>query len=444
MKLSKYNYFTYNSKNELLLLNTCLGKDSLIKVPSSISKKIETVLSGNEKIETLPSNILNQLTDYGYIVSEEYNETDKLKNIYINYVSDSRLHLTIIPTEQCNFRCKYCYESFPDNTMNYTVQKSIVKFLEKNMYKYSSLHVSWFGGEPLLAIETIEQLSKEFKRICGFYKKTYSATITTNGYLLDANMMKRLINCNVVYFQITIDGTKEIHDIQRPHKDSSCSTYDQIINNLMQIKNKIKSRMFRITIRSNFSKLYVDRIDNYLKIFYSLFGDDKRFMFFVRPVMDWGGDKIDDFKTNLIEEKFYDNIYEKIISSNCKLDFIYDEFLVNAGGLCEAGKKNYYIINADGGIYKCTCFFQEYPEMKIGELLENGTMDINKEKECLWLCGMQSCKSDCFYAPICLKEPCAAVKVIKEKKNKCPLEKQSLSKVLQLLDKNNVLRSIEL
>ena len=115
--------------------------------------------------------------------------------------------------------------------------------------------------------------------------RPFTASMTTNGFLLDIDNFKKLLKCNVIYYQITIDGTKDIHDIQRPHSELKISTYDRIINNLKHIKDEIRSGMFKITIRSNFSRFHLNRIDEYKQTFYKLFGDDKRFQFFVRPVM---------------------------------------------------------------------------------------------------------------------------------------------------------------
>ena len=33
-------------------------------------------------------------------------------NIIADALTTRRLHLILLPTEQCNFRCKYCYEDF--------------------------------------------------------------------------------------------------------------------------------------------------------------------------------------------------------------------------------------------------------------------------------------------------------------------------------------------
>lgn len=153
--------------------------------------------------------------------------------------------------------------------------------------------------------------------------------------------------------------------------------------------------MFKITIRSNFSRFHLNRIDEYKQAFYNLFGDDKRFQFFVRPVMDWGGDSINNFKDNLVDNKELNDFYDKLMSSDYKLNYIYDDLIDVGGGVCYAGKKNTYLIKTNGDIYKCTCHFQNCPKAKIGVLSSNGNMDISNDQN-KWLCNFLECNNDCF------------------------------------------------
>lgn len=444
MKLSKFNFYTTNTKGELLLFNTLVGTKSFIKIHKTSSNMIEDVLKRKCKLEDVPNECLKILREYGYVIEDDVNEDDYINKIYVDKVADSKLELTLLSTEQCNFRCRYCYESFPDRVMTADVQEAILKYIRRNIGKYSSLHISWFGGEPLLELNTIEYLSENIKKICAHYKKPYSASMTTNGYLLDLETFKRLLNCNLIYYQITIDGTKDIHDYQRPHVKDKMSTYDKVISNLIDIKSEIKNNNFRVTLRSNFSKLHFNRIDEYKKSLFEIFGNDKRFQFFVRPVMDWGGETIDNFKDKLIDSCSIKTMYDNIMSSDVRLNFIYDDFLESAGGMCEAAKKNSYVINTDGSIYKCTCDFDNQSEAKIGKISKNGEFILDESRVAAWLCNMSNCNENCFYAPICLRDACPAIRVLhKSNTKKCPLEKRELSKILQLLDiENNMFKEI--
>lgn len=438
MKLSKFNFYTKNKNNELLLFNTLQGTQSFLKIPAQKADSVSDYLSGNNATQSIDENILDELQKNGYVIADSINEDAKLRSVYLKSIADSELLLTIIPTEKCNFRCKYCYESFPERDMNKEMQRAVILYLQKNIRKYTSLHIAWFGGEPLLAIDIIEEMSEEIKNLCRFYKIPFTASITTNGYLLDTENFKRLLRCNVLYYQITIDGTKQIHDCQRPHETDKGSTYDVIIENLKAIRDNVYERLFRITIRSNFSKLHSNRIAEYKESFFNWFGDDKRFQFLIRPVMDWGGNAVDNFRDQLIDKTGVKQIYNEVMSAKNKLPYIYEDFLNNAGSVCEAGKKNSYIITPNGNIYKCTCNFDDCPEAKIGQLDACGNMRIDENAADQWLCSFSNCNLDCIYAPICLREACSANRVLHGNRNiKCPIEKNNLVETLLLLDSQN-------
>lgn len=105
---------------------------------------------------------------------------------------DKLLHLIILPTEQCNFRCKYCYEDFKIGNMSKEKQDAIILFLRKNIKNYTAISLDWFGGEPLLAMDAIEYISKHALEICRIAKKPLISSMTTNGYFLDCATFEKL------------------------------------------------------------------------------------------------------------------------------------------------------------------------------------------------------------------------------------------------------------
>ena len=99
------------------------------------------------------------------------------------------------------------------------------------------LVITWYGGEPLLAIEPIEELTYKFKEICKQFNIEYSASIITNGYLLTESVCDMLLELDITDAQITLDGNAKIHNSRRPLANGG-NTYDTIINNLEKIHGK--------------------------------------------------------------------------------------------------------------------------------------------------------------------------------------------------------------
>ena len=82
---------------------------------------------------------------------------------------DWKGHLSsVVFTGGCNFRCPYCFEKdvlrpgkMTDSTVN-----DIYKFIEKEMSHLEAVNITWYGGEPLLEMETICTLSKRLIELC--------------------------------------------------------------------------------------------------------------------------------------------------------------------------------------------------------------------------------------------------------------------------------------
>lgn len=64
---------------------------------------------------------------------------------------DKHLNVLVIPTNQCNLRCAYCFhhdEGYSDKIMDLN---TLEHFLKITVPYYSSIHIIWHGGEPTLA-----------------------------------------------------------------------------------------------------------------------------------------------------------------------------------------------------------------------------------------------------------------------------------------------------
>ena len=74
MKLSKYNYYTRNDNQELLLFNTLNGTKSFLKVSRENASAAEAFLSGKGEKSGLSSSLYDELVRWGYVIPEELDE----------------------------------------------------------------------------------------------------------------------------------------------------------------------------------------------------------------------------------------------------------------------------------------------------------------------------------------------------------------------------------
>ena len=109
---------------------------------------------------------------------------------------------------------------------------AICREVQEAAERKKNIHISWYGGEPLLAKDAVWDLSKQFLKSCETFGAYYSATIITNGYLIDDETVENFLKYKIVKVQITIDGPPDIHNKRRKLKNDSKPTFDVILKNV--------------------------------------------------------------------------------------------------------------------------------------------------------------------------------------------------------------------
>lgn len=435
-KKSMFNNIIDNG-NELRLYNSLNGANSLILVESSKYNDVKNIFNDHSKY--LDSELFSLLLKHGYFVPDYIDEEVLRERNLSHVVNQTKLHLVIMPTEECNFRCSYCYETHEKGKMTCEVQDSIIKFVRKNIKDYTGLNVGWFGGEPLEAIDVIRYLSKEFIKICDTARKPFRAGMTTNAYALNADLYRELYKLHVYEYQISIDGLKEEHDKLRKMKDGS-GTFDRIIKNIREIKAIDDIKASEIIIRTNFTKSIAKKLPEYVEFYNDLLSNDSRFKIQINMASDWGGDDVKNISDDLFDLKEYVNVFEKIMDIDNNIDFSYHLDELTPGAFkCYAGKRNTYCIGSDAKIYKCTESF-DMPENNIGVLLPNGVLDINEYYLSLWentarISNIEKCRN-CSFSGCCLYSPCPRNTISsKDGTPKCSRVKSNLKNVINILNK---------
>lgn len=440
LKSSKFNHSVRNDLGELLITNSFSGY--MVKVSKNNSEYINTVIKENMVNED--NSIVKKLINAGVLINNNENEDMRLLDCYLDIQSSSILSLTILPTEQCNFRCVYCPEDFKIGKMSKTVQNAIIDYVRKCINLYTGVRVSWFGGEPLLAMDVISYLSTEIMKICKNAKRSYIANITTNAYLLTYDVFCQLLNYNVLSYQITIDGLKETHNTQRVLINKG-PTYDEIVKNLIQIKTKSNTGRFSVVIRTNLTKSMIADIPKYIDWYLSAFGDDFRFKISINKAEDFGGSCICNVKNELISKAEDENsIYNALSTSNISRVILANRRFFQRGGVvCEASKKNSMIIDASGNIKKCTCYLNDNSINNIGNILKYE--EINKKDSNIirwYTLQLQGECKNCFYSPVCLGMSCAYANIMTGKAI-CPNEKIQFDNYMKIYDKQGFFKKID-
>ncbi len=413
-KPSKYNLLFYH-EGHLIVFNT------YYKTIASFEKKNEQalkviLLKFDRKYIDMNSDLIEFCYNKNFMINQDVNEIDLLSEECKKLVNSKILQLTIMPTYCCNLSCIYCFQKHkPDSFMSDEIIKDIVTFVENNIDHYNGLYVEWFGGEPLITKKKVLQMHKAFRKIAVSHKRPYVARITTNGYELDLDTFQELYKNNCFIYYISIDGSKEIHDRQRPGKGGQ-GTYDRIIDNLKNISNTIKARNFRIEIRVNNSTETLKYIEDFYLEYKRYFGDDKRFSLVLDAVQDWS-DRTENMYDSLLQDSDVAPLGELASKYNIQLNNMSLNTLTTQ--ICQAAKRYAYSIFFDGTIHKCQMAMErdEYKGIShIGKISDKGLI-INKEKESLWVSDSfpQQCY-ECIALPLCLGKKCVYAINIKEEK----------------------------
>lgn len=346
MKLSKYNFFYTLSENssETLIYNSRTNALAFIENDNLQFLKDNSNLANITDLE-----LQENLKKGGFVIAKDIDELDliKLKLLSARFNTNG-LGLTIAPTLDCNFRCIYCYEknSLHNTFMTKETQDQVYNFIKNQANSLNYLSVTWYGGEPLLALDVIETLSTKIKSLCKDNNVRYSSVIITNGYNLTKTTAIKLKELNVSSAQVTIDGTEDIHNSRRPLADGS-ETFNTIINNVKDCAD-----ILAITIRINTDKENAHKTDELLDILeqHNLKGRVGVYLGFVDTINDCyehskcftrkGSSKLNFVnEMKLIKRGFNENIthrYPRLYANSCGADCI-----------------SSFVIAPDGLLYKC-------------------------------------------------------------------------------------------
>lgn len=133
----------------------------------------------------------------------------------------------------CNLACKYCFAGKgeydgPKGLMSFETGKKALDFLVEQSGTRRNLEVDFFGGEPLLNWDVCKKLVEYGRSIEKKYDKNFRFTVTTNGVLLNDEIME-FCNKEMGNVVLSLDGRKETHDRLRITRKNTGS-YDMIID----------------------------------------------------------------------------------------------------------------------------------------------------------------------------------------------------------------------
>ncbi|MEW5929399.1 MAG: radical SAM protein [Gemmatimonadota bacterium] len=408
---SRFNARTLGDDGRLILWNTLSGAISVFAPEHS-----DAVISHlSRKGVTAPlDKVAEYLSRRGFLVADDVNELNLFRVKYGQQQWRSDIcELILLSSEDCNFRCVYCYEKFQRGTMSPDVRQGVRAMVLKRAPYLRELGISWFGGEPLYGWEAVEELSPFFKDVAERHNLVHHQDMTTNGYLLTEERATKLLDWGCRTYQITIDGLPDEHNCKRVGRDGS-PTYDTILDNLRSLKCRKDS--FGVIVRVNFDRDNFPRLGHFLEVLSEDFGGDPRFRLRFRGVGKWGGPNDDQLSTCGIGEHraAVRTLRKKATEVNLSQEGGIRDSAKPGGQVCYAARPYNFIVGATGKLMKCTVVLDTLDANVVGQLYVDGTTKLNDEYMSKWVSPYfesdKMCQT-CYMLPGCQGGTCPLTRI---------------------------------
>ena len=372
-KLSYYSFFSdpVGKDQQRVAYSTRGGKMILITGAAY-------ELIANELAAHLPGPYLQKLLDAMILVPADENELESVigENVEAVNVAGGQLNEVIQPTAMCQLGCYYCGQQHTKTSMSEPIMEELVeKIVEKfKAGGYSSLYISWFGAEPLMALPQMRVIYRLLTEKIADPAVKIGGKIVTNGLSLKEKIFEELMTkFNIDTIEITLDGLGKYHDEHRYTKAGG-ESFDLIYRNLKAALRgtSFQGRNSPIIIRCNVDRKNIDGVEPLIRQL-ALDGlhTKIRKLYFI-GVYSWAGNEA--HKNNVSKEEFaMQHLKWEILK--IKLGYPFGATLYPRKKVtCIAVGGDSEVYDAYGNIYNCTeiSYADYYPagQYQTGHLLE--------------------------------------------------------------------------
>lgn len=419
---SRFNARTVGGDGRMLLWNTLSGA-VLEFLPEHREGALAVLTSGGVR-EPFDA-YAGHLKARGFLVPEGADELARFRVLFgQQHFRSDILQLILLASEDCNFRCVYCYEKFRNGTMLPEVRQGVRAFLEQRAPRLRLLTVSWFGGEPLYGWEAIEDLAPFLHRTAREQGIALAHGMTTNGYLLTEERATRLLEWGCSKYQITIDGLPQDHDCKRVGRDGS-PTYAVILDNLRSMRERRAD--FEVTVRVNYDHENFVRLGPFLEALSEDFAGDARFRVRFRAIGAWGGPNDERLAVCGMDEhrEVRDGLRDRAKSLGLNPEGGIDGLRAPGSQVCYAARPYSFIVGATGKLMKCTVALDEMEENVVGRITPEGALEINEHHLTQWIAPHFEtdplCKS-CYVLPGCQGAACPITRITDNQRTCCSVK----------------------
>ncbi len=331
-----------------------------------------------------------ELIDYWFLVPQHYDDQKlcrqvrQLAQLFLpraNTITD----FNIVTTTACNAQCFYCFEKGTKPvTMTVATAKKVSDFIITNRGE-EHVTINWFGGEPLVNSRIIDQICLDLNR----KGIPYSSTMVSNGYLFDAEMVKRANELwRLTRVQITLDGTAKTYNRTKSYKNGDDNAFERVIQNI----ELLTASGIHVLVRLNAGTHNIEDLEQLVTYLHQRFEKNEKLSVYSHELL---GSCYDCSHSQLFEKRMQ---LDKLIadygySVNYKLP---RELKVNR---CMSDNDKMVLISPNGDLGKCEHYIDRdfFGHIDKAEKDERIILKFKKRPE-----DIDACAS-CAYYPQCFR-----------------------------------------
>ena len=232
----------------------CNGAHTLREIKDYFGCKL---IHSREYSDYLVKSTLNQFDELKLLdwksekLSDPHNFSEHFRPLVDNqhYLSAPTTVIWEI-TRNCNLRCMHCFSNSGNQGSNELKINEIKKIID-DLAKRKIFYIDFTGGEPLLRPDIFEILNYTSG-------KKISFSLSTNGYLVNEEIVELLKRTNVFQVQISIDGIDKVHDRFRGVNGS----FQQALKAIRLLKDA----EIGVTISTTANKTNLNQISNIIDL----------------------------------------------------------------------------------------------------------------------------------------------------------------------------------
>jgi uncharacterized protein len=191
---------------------------------------------------------LSSLVDAGVFVPADCDERELLASSYRMHRARAPFFVTMTTTLDCNMRCYYCYQK--EGNLEYMSQETCdaaIAWTKQQIVErgYTSVHVDWYGGEPMLNQAVIGRFTGAMTRFCDDRGVAYKASMICNGTAWPADPVGFVQSNRINNIQFSLDGPMRHHNKRRGLIDSKkgrgrVGSYDEVMGTIGSLLGSVK------------------------------------------------------------------------------------------------------------------------------------------------------------------------------------------------------------